>query len=60
MWERDAKGMQITLARHDEILKSVIEGHGGFVFKMVGEGLPATILAAGYRPLPVAAPLRHP
>jgi class 3 adenylate cyclase len=29
MWERDAKRMQRALARHDEILKGVVESHGG-------------------------------
>jgi len=37
MWERDAKRMQLALIRHDEILKAVVEEHGGYVFKMVGD-----------------------
>ena len=37
LWERDAKRMQRALARHDEILKSTVESHGGYVFKMVGD-----------------------
>ncbi len=28
MWERDARRMQAALARHDEILKETVEGHG--------------------------------
>ena len=37
LWERDAKRMQRALARHDEILKDMVESHGGYVFKMVGD-----------------------
>ena len=29
LWERDASAMQTALARHDEILRGAIEGHGG-------------------------------
>jgi class 3 adenylate cyclase len=36
LWERDARRMQAILVRHDEILKSTVEAHGGYVFKMVG------------------------
>jgi predicted ATPase/class 3 adenylate cyclase len=37
MWERSPKAMSEALARHDEILRSTIEGHGGYVFKTVGD-----------------------
>jgi class 3 adenylate cyclase len=37
LWERDAKRMQRALARHDKILKSTVESHSGYVFKMVGD-----------------------
>ena len=37
LWEREAKRMQVALARHDEILRSTIEEHGGHVFKTVGD-----------------------
>jgi serine/threonine protein kinase/class 3 adenylate cyclase len=37
LWERDAKRMQRALARHDKILKGMVESHGGYVFKMVGD-----------------------
>jgi class 3 adenylate cyclase len=29
LWERDATAMRSTLNRHDEILRSAIQGHGG-------------------------------
>jgi class 3 adenylate cyclase len=37
LWKRDAKRMQRALARHDKILKGMVESHGGYVFKMVGD-----------------------
>jgi class 3 adenylate cyclase len=46
MWERDAKRMQRALARHDEILKGVVESHGGFVFKVVGDAFFAAFASA--------------
>ena len=46
MWERDARRMQRALARHDEILKSVVEAHGGYVFKMVGDACCAAFDSA--------------
>src|SRR5215207_6453922 len=38
--------MQRALARHDEILKGVVEGHGGYVFKMVGDACCAAFSTA--------------
>ncbi|HSH77816.1 MAG TPA: adenylate/guanylate cyclase domain-containing protein, partial [Herpetosiphonaceae bacterium] len=35
-WEQRA-AMQTALARHDAILRGVIEAHGGHVFKTVGD-----------------------
>ncbi len=46
MWERDARRMQATLARHDEIMKGVVAGHGGHVFKTVGDACYATFSSA--------------
>src|SRR5215211_2953594 len=37
MWERNPQAMQAALARHDEILRSATEQHGGYVFKTVGD-----------------------
>jgi len=37
MWERSPQAMQGALARHDEILRDVIEERGGYVFKTVGD-----------------------
>src|SRR5687767_674832 len=46
MWERDARRMQLALARHDELLKGVVEAHGGHVFKMVGDACCAAFPSA--------------
>jgi serine/threonine-protein kinase len=47
MWERDARRMQQALARHDEILRGVVESHGGFVFKMMGDACCAAFASVG-------------
>jgi predicted ATPase/class 3 adenylate cyclase len=40
-WEADADGMRAALLAHDEVLRSAIEGHGGFLFKHTGDGVCA-------------------
>ena len=40
-WEADADGMRLALAAHDEVLRSAIEAHGGFLFKHTGDGVCA-------------------
>jgi predicted ATPase len=40
-WETDANAMRMALAAHDEVLRSAIESHGGFVFKHTGDGVCA-------------------
>lgn len=40
-WESDADGMRVALAAHDEVLRSAIESHGGFMFKHTGDGVCA-------------------
>ncbi len=40
-WETDADLMRKALAAHDEVLRSAIEGHGGFLFKHTGDGVCA-------------------
>ena len=46
MWERDAAAMQASLDRHDSILKKTIVGHGGHVFKTVGDAFCAVFVTA--------------
>jgi predicted ATPase len=40
-WEADADGMRAALAVHDEVLRTAIEAHGGFLFKHTGDGVCA-------------------
>src|ERR1700752_2102615 len=37
-WEKDADGMRVALAAHDEGLRSAIDKHGGYVFSHTGGG----------------------
>ena len=46
LWEHDALAMQAALTRHDEIVRSVIEEHGGYVFKTVGDAFCAVFPTA--------------
>ena len=40
-WEADAEAMPAALAAHDELLRSAIEAHDGFLFKHTGDGVCA-------------------
>ena len=40
-WEADAEGMRAALAAHDEVLRTAIEAHGGWLFKHTGDGVCA-------------------
>jgi predicted ATPase/class 3 adenylate cyclase len=40
-WETDADAMRAALAAHDEVLRSAIDTHGGFLFKHTGDGVCA-------------------
>ena len=40
-WEADAYGMRAALAAHDQVLRSAIEAHGGWLFKHTGDGVCA-------------------
>ena len=41
-WEADADAMRAALAAHDQVLRRVIEAHGGWLFKHTGDGVCAT------------------
>jgi predicted ATPase/class 3 adenylate cyclase len=41
MWERNPRAMQEALARHDELLRTIIEARDGYVFKTVGDAFCA-------------------
>src|ERR1700753_3066816 len=40
-WEANADAMRVALAAHDEVLRTAIEGHGGWLFKHTGDGVCA-------------------
>jgi class 3 adenylate cyclase len=40
-WEADADGIRAALTAHEEVLRSAIETHGGFMFKHTGDGVCA-------------------
>jgi class 3 adenylate cyclase len=40
-WVADADGIRAALAAHDEVLRSAIEAHGGWLFKHYGIALAA-------------------
>ena len=40
-WETDAEGMRAALMVHDEVLRSSIEAHDGFLFSHTGDGVVA-------------------
>ncbi|WP_366022254.1 hypothetical protein [Mycobacterium sp.] len=40
-WEADADAMRVALFAHDEVLRSAIAKHGGWLFKHTGDGVCA-------------------
>ena len=40
LWKEHPDEMKVALARHDQILREVMEGHGGYVF-LTSRGCPA-------------------
>ncbi|MFZ0047790.1 MAG: adenylate/guanylate cyclase domain-containing protein, partial [Streptosporangiaceae bacterium] len=42
LWEAEPGQMARALERHDELIRSAIEEHGGYVFKTVGDAFCAT------------------
>jgi predicted ATPase/class 3 adenylate cyclase len=46
LWEDDAPAMRAALARHDDVLRSAMGEHGGYVFKTVGDAFCATFTTA--------------
>ncbi|MDT5113806.1 MAG: hypothetical protein QOE20_5696 [Mycobacterium sp.] len=40
-WEADANAMRAALLAHDEVLRTAIEAHDGFVFSHTGDGAVA-------------------
>jgi predicted ATPase/class 3 adenylate cyclase/Tfp pilus assembly protein PilF len=46
LWERFPEAMRLALARHDHLLRTAIESHGGVVFKTVGDAFCAAFPTA--------------
>ncbi len=40
-WERDADAMRTEVVTHDQVLRSAVESHGGWLFKHTGDGVCA-------------------
>ena len=40
-WEADAEAMRAALSKHDQVLQTAIESHGGFLFSHTGDGVVA-------------------
>jgi len=47
LWEKHPVAMGDSLARHDDILRSAMEGAGGYVFKTVGDAFCVAFDTAG-------------
>jgi predicted ATPase/class 3 adenylate cyclase len=41
LWEREPERMHAALARHDAIVRSAVQSHGGSIVKMTGDGVNA-------------------
>jgi class 3 adenylate cyclase len=41
LWEEYPSSMEIAVARHDQILRSVVEAHDGYVFTTAGDAFAA-------------------
>src|SRR5260221_7381199 len=46
LWEQNPEMMKSALARHDALLRKIIEHHGGYVFKTMGDAYCAAFGAA--------------
>jgi class 3 adenylate cyclase len=46
-WEADAEAMRAALLAHDEVLRSAIESHSGFMFSHTGDCVVAAFASRG-------------
>jgi class 3 adenylate cyclase len=44
-WESDAESMRSALIAHDEVLRTAIEAHDGFLFSHTGDGVVAAFMS---------------
>jgi len=47
LWEEHPEAMRVALARHDALLREIIEARGGHVFKTMGDAFDAAFADAG-------------
>ena len=47
LWEEHSSEMENALERHDQILRSVLEGYGGYVFSTAGDAFAAAFSRVG-------------
>ena len=47
LWESSPDHMRDSLVRHDAIIRSVMEGHGGYVFATGGDGFAVAFHRVG-------------
>jgi len=45
-WEADSEVMRAALADHDDVLRTAIEAHGGWLFKHTGDGVCAVFTSS--------------
>ncbi len=46
LWQEHPEAMRPALARHNEIVRDAIEGHGGYLVKTTGDGIHAAFATA--------------
>jgi len=46
LWEEYPQGMRVALARHDALLREIIEARGGYIFKTMGDAFDAAFADA--------------
>jgi predicted ATPase/class 3 adenylate cyclase len=47
LWQMASEAMPVALARHDAIVRSAVEAHGGYVFSTGGDGFGIAFARAG-------------
>ena len=58
LWEQQADAMRAALARHDSLLRSAVEDHGGILVKTTGDGLLA-VFHTGVDAVVAALAIQH-
>ena len=55
-WEADADAMRAALVAHDEVLRTAIEAHDGFLFSHTGDGVVRGVRVAEVAPSTLRSP----